>query len=200
MKILMVDNFDSFTWNLVEYISLEEEDLVVEKNTVTVEEVREIDPDAIVLSPGPGHPAKKSDTGNMLEIIREFSDTPMLGVCLGHQAMAEAFGGEVDRAPEPVHGKTSSLEHDGEEIYDGLPQGFPVGRYHSLIVSETPEEFEVVSEADGLVMGIRHTERPMEGVEFHPESILTSHGHEMIENFVERAREHRNRREPGGED
>ena len=187
--ILFVDNFDSFTWNLVDYTSVEGVETVVENNRVSLERVAEISPDGIVVSPGPGHPAKERDIGNVLDILHEFSDTPTLGVCLGHQAMAEAYGGEVGRAPEPVHGKTTRLRHDGESIYENLPQEFPVGRYHSLCVTEVPDSFEVTARGGGIVMGMRHNEKPLEGVQFHPESVLTAHGHEMMENFLRKARD-----------
>jgi anthranilate synthase component 2 len=187
--VLFVDNFDSFTWNLVDYTSVEGVETVVENNRVSLERVAEIDPDGIVVSPGPGHPANERDIGSVLKILREFAETPTLGVCLGHQAMAEAYGGEVGRAPEPVHGKTTRLRHDGETVYDGLPQEFPVGRYHSLCVTEVPDSFEVTARGGGIVMGMRHNEKPLEGVQFHPESVLTAHGHEMMENFLRRARD-----------
>jgi len=186
-KVLFVDNFDSFTWNLVDYLSVKGVETVVEKNRVSLERVDEIDPDAIVVSPGPGHPAKERDIGNVLRILREFSDVPTLGVCLGHQAMAEAYGGEVGHAPEPVHGKTARVSHDGEGVYEGLPQEFPAGRYHSLCVTDVPDEFHVTAEGGGIVMGMRHDDLPLEGVQFHPESVLTAHGHEMMEKFLEDA-------------
>ncbi|MDY6764509.1 MAG: aminodeoxychorismate/anthranilate synthase component II [Halobacteria archaeon] len=189
MRVLLVDNFDSFTWNLVDYITesdaLDDNDTVVEKNTVSVERVKEIDPDSIVISPGPGHPANERDMGNTLDVIREFSDTPTLGVCLGHQAMAQAYGGAVERAPEPVHGKATKISHDSKGVYEGIPQEFIAGRYHSLIVSGVPDEFEVTATSEDLVMGMRHIEKPLEGIQFHPESVLTSHGHELISNFLE---------------
>lgn len=187
--VLFIDNFDSFTWNLVDYTSVEGVETVVENNRVSLERVDEVAPDGIVVSPGPGHPANRRDIGNVLDILREYDDTPTLGVCLGHQAMAEAYGGEVGRAPEPVHGKTTSLEHDGEAVYADLPQDFPVGRYHSLCVTEVPDEFEVTARGGGIVMGMRHREKPLEGVQFHPESVLTAHGHEMMENFLRSARD-----------
>ena len=187
--VLFVDNFDSFTWNLVDYTSVEGVETVVENNRVSLERVAEISPDGIVVSPGPGHPANERDIGNVLDILHEFSDTPTLGVCLGHQAMAEAYGGEVGRAPEPVHGKTTRLRHDAESIYENLPQEFPVGRYHSLCVTEVPDCFEVTARGGGIVMGMRHREKPLEGVQFHPESVLTAHGHELMENFLKQARD-----------
>ncbi len=189
--VLFVDNFDSFTWNLVDYTSVEGVETVVENNRVSLERVDEVDPDGIVVSPGPGHPANERDIGNVLRILREYDETPTLGVCLGHQAMAEAYGGEVGRAPEPVHGKTTRLEHDGEGVYDDLPQNFPVGRYHSLCVTEVPDCFEVTAHGGDIVMGMRHREKPLEGVQFHPESVLTAHGHEMMERFLRKARERR---------
>jgi len=142
------------------------------------------------LSPlDPDIPANERDIGNVLDILREYDDTPTLGVCLGHQAMAQAYGGEVGRAPEPVHGKTTRLEHDGEGVYADLPQEFPVGRYHSLCVTDVPDEFKVTARGGGIVMGMRHREKPLEGVQFHPESVLTAHGHEMMANFLRLARE-----------
>jgi len=187
--VLFVDNFDSFTWNLVDYTSVEGVETVVENNRVSLGRVAEVDPDGIVVSPGPGHPANERDIGNVLDILHGFDDTPTLGVCLGHQAMAQAYGGDVGHAPEPVHGKTVRLEHDGEGIYADLPQGFPVGRYHSLCVTEVPDDFHVTGRGGGIVMGMRHDEKPLEGVQFHPESVLTAHGHEMMGNFLRRVRD-----------
>ncbi len=188
LTVLVVDNFDSFTWNLVDYVSVTGADTVVRDNRVTVEEARAVDPDAVVVSPGPGHPADRDDIGNTPDVIRAFEETPVLGVCLGHQAMAEEYGGTVGHAPEPVHGKSTELSHDGGGVYRGLPQDFPVGRYHSLCVTEVPEEFTVTAEGGGIVMGMRHRELPLEGVQFHPESVLTAHGHWMIEGFLSTAR------------
>ncbi len=188
LTVLVVDNFDSFTWNLVDYVSVTGADTVVRNNRVTVDEAREIDPDAVVVSPGPGHHGDRGDIGNTPDVIRALEETPILGVCLGHQAMAEEYGGEVGHAPEPVHGKATELEHDGEGVYEGLPQGFPVGRYHSLCVTDVPDGFEVTAEGGDIVMGMRHRSKPLEGVQFHPESVLTAHGHRMIEGFLSTAR------------
>ncbi|MFB6284933.1 MAG: aminodeoxychorismate/anthranilate synthase component II [Halobacteria archaeon] len=187
MEVLLIDNYDSFTWNLVDYVSVTGCSYTVETNDLRLETVKETDPDGIIISPGPGHPAKTGDVGNVPEILESCQDTPVLGVCLGHQMIAEQFGGEVERADMPVHGKASHVEHDGDRIYEGIPQGFPAGRYHSLVVRDVPEELEVVSTGDDVVMGLRHRELPMEGVQFHPESVLTSHGHKMIENFLDYA-------------
>jgi len=187
--VLFIDNFDSFTYNLVEYVS-EHAETTVRKNTATLEEVREIDPDAIVISPGPGHPANDRDVGVTNDVLREVSpDVPTLGVCLGLESAVHAYGGEIGRAPEPVHGKAFPIDHDGEGVYEGLEDGFQGGRYHSLIATEVPDCFEVTAttEVDGeeLVMGIRHTEFPIECVQFHPESVLTAVGHDVIRNFLD---------------
>lgn len=185
MKVLFIDNFDSFTWNLVDLID-QEADTIVKTNEVNIKEIEKIDPEAIVISPGPGNPEKERDIGNTVKIIKEFSETPTLGVCLGQQAMAVAYGGKVGRAPKPVHGKSSKIINDSKGIYKGLPKEFLAGRYHSLIVKEVPEVFEVsATDEENLIMGIRHTEKPLEGVQFHPESVLTSHGKDMIKNFLE---------------
>lgn len=189
MKVLLVDNFDSFTWNLVDYVS-RYADTVVETNRLGLDRVEEIGPDAVVVSPGPGHPGNPRDIGNTVRVLREYPETPTLGVCLGHQAMAEAYGGNVGRAPEPVHGKATQVSHDGETIYEGVPQDFPAGRYHSLVVTEVPDEFGVTARGDGVVMGMRHRRYPLEGVQYHPESVLTSHGHRLVENFLEWAEIH----------
>lgn len=183
MKVLLVDNFDSFTWNLVDYVS-RYADTVVETNRLGLDRVEEIGPDAVVVSPGPGHPGNPRDIGNTIEVIREYPDTPTLGVCLGHQALAEAFGGSVGRAPEPVHGKNTHVSHDGEAVYREVPQDFPAGRYHSLVVTEVPDEFMVTARGDDVVMGMRHRRYPLEGVQYHPESVLTAHGHQLVENFL----------------
>jgi len=191
--VLFVDNFDSFTYNLVEYVS-EHADTEVVRNTASVADVRAADPDAIVISPGPGHPANDRDVGVTTDVLREVSpEVPTLGVCLGLEAAVYAYGGEVARAPEPVHGKAVPIQHDGEGVFRGLAQGFRGGRYHSLIATAVPDDFEVtatttVETDDGeaeLVMGIRHRDHPIEAVQFHPESVLTAVGHDVIRNFLD---------------
>jgi len=187
-RVLFVDNFDSFTYNLVEYVSQHAETEVV-RNTASLSEVRALDPDAIVISPGPGHPRNERDVGVTLDVLREVSpEVPTLGVCLGLEAAVYAYGGTVGRAPEPVHGKAVAIEHDGAGVYAGLDQGFQGGRYHSLVATAVPDCFEVTATATHgdteLVMGIRHREYPIECVQFHPESVLTAVGHDVIENFL----------------
>ena len=201
--VLFVDNFDSFTYNLVEYVSQHARTDVL-TNTATVTEIREHDPDALVVSPGPGHPANDRDVGVSVEVFRELSPTiPTLGVCLGLEAAVYAYGGRVGRAPDPIHGKASPIDHDGEGIFDGLDQGFRGGRYHSLVATEVPDCFAVTATTDHesakrrsadaavksqpgetLVMGVRHREYPIECVQFHPESVLTACGHDLVENFL----------------
>lgn len=185
-RVLVVDNFDSFTYNLVEYVSQHAETEVV-RNTVSLSDVRAVDPDAVVISPGPGHPRNERDVGVTPELLREVSQTvPTLGVCLGLEAAVQAYGGSVGRAPEPVHGKAVAIEHDGEGVYRGLEQGFQGGRYHSLIATEVPDAFDVTAtgaESD-LVMGVRHREYPIACVQFHPESVLTGVGHDIVRNFL----------------
>jgi anthranilate synthase component 2 len=188
-RVLVVDNFDSFTYNLVEYVSQHAETEVV-RNTASLSDVRAVDPDAVVISPGPGHPRNERDVGVTPELLREVSQTvPTLGVCLGLEAAVQAYGGSVGRAPEPVHGKAVAIEHDGEGVYRGLEQGFQGGRYHSLIATEVPDAFDVTAtgaESD-LVMGVRHREYPIACVQFHPESVLTGVGHDIVRNFLRTA-------------
>jgi anthranilate synthase component 2 len=188
-SVLFVDNFDSFTYNLVEYASEFAETRVV-RNTASLAEIRALAPDAIVLSPGPGHPENERDVGVTTDVLRELSpEVPTLGVCLGLEAAVYAYGGAVGRAPKPVHGKAFPIDHDGEGVFAGLDQGFQGGRYHSLIAIEVPDAFEVTAttEADGteLVMGVRHRESPISAVQFHPESVLTAVGHDLIRNFLD---------------
>jgi anthranilate synthase component 2 len=188
--VLVIDNFDSFTYNLVEYIS-QHEDTTVEvlRNTASLEDVRSVDPDAIVISPGPGHPRNNRDVGVTMDVLGELSpEIPTLGVCLGLEAAVHEYGGTVDRAPEPIHGKAFPIEHDGKGVYRGLKQEFQGGRYHSLVALEVPECFEITAttdhEGEELVMGIRHREHPIECVQFHPESVLTAVGHDIVGNFL----------------
>ena len=188
-RVLFIDNFDSFTYNLVEYVSEHAETGVV-RNTAALDEVRAFDPDAIVISPGPGHPENERDVGVTMDVLRELSpDVPTLGVCLGLEAAVYAYGGTVGRAPEPIHGKAVPIDHDGTGVFAGLEQGIQGGRYHSLIATEVPEAFEVsatttADEGTELVMGVRHRDYPIEAVQFHPESVLTTVGHDVIENFL----------------
>jgi len=194
MNVVFVDNFDSFTYNLVEYVSERGHDTTVLKNTASINEVRAADPDAIVVSPGPGHPATERDVGVTMPVLRELSPTvPTLGVCLGMEAAVYEFGGTVGHAPEPVHGKAYPVEHDGDGVYRGLEQGFQAGRYHSLVCTDIPECFDVTATTDHggetLAMGVRHESYPLEGVQFHPESVLTGVGHDIVGNFLTTARE-----------
>jgi anthranilate synthase component 2 len=188
-RVLFIDNFDSFTYNLVEYVSEHAETEVV-RNTATLDDVRAFDPDAIVISPGPGHPKHDRDVGVTMDVLREVSpEVPTLGVCLGLEAAVYAYGGTVGRAPEPIHGKAFPIDHDGEGVFAGLEQGFQGGRYHSLVATEVPDAFEVsatttTDEGTELVMGVRHREYPIEAVQFHPESVLTAVGHDVIANFL----------------
>ncbi|WP_299237528.1 anthranilate synthase component II [Natronomonas sp.] len=188
--VLFVDNFDSFTYNLVEYVSQHEgARTTVRRNTASLAEIRAAEPDAIVISPGPGHPKRDRDVGVTADVLRELGpDVPTLGVCLGLEAAVYEYGGTVDRAPEPIHGKAFAVEHDGRGVYRGLEQGFQGGRYHSLIARDVPSCFEVTATTEHggeeLVMGVRHREHPIECVQFHPESVLTGVGHEIIGNFL----------------
>jgi anthranilate synthase component 2 len=187
-SVLFVDNFDSFTYNLVEYVS-EHADTEVVRNTASLADVRAADPDAVVISPGPGHPENDRDVGVTNDLLRDVSpEVPTLGVCLGLEAAVYAYGGSVGRAPEPVHGKAFAVDHDGAGVYRGLDQGFQAGRYHSLIAESVPDCFEVSATTDHggeeLVMGVRHREHPIHCVQFHPESVLTAVGHDVVENFL----------------
>ena len=184
--ILVIDNYDSFTYNLVQYFGELGADIqVVRNDQTTVEAIREQAPERIVISPGPKTP---SEAGICLEVIGAFAGKiPILGVCLGHQAIGQAFGGQVVRAPQLMHGKTSEISHDGKTIFAGLPNPFPATRYHSLIVArETlPACLEISAyTSDGLIMGLRHRELKVEGVQFHPESILTDAGKQLLGNFL----------------
>jgi len=185
MKVLMVDNYDSFTYNLVQYLGELGADLEVERNdAASVDELLARGYDRVVVSPGPCTPNEAGISVEMMSRAPE-AGIPTLGVCLGHQSLAQAFGGTVIRH-KPVHGKTTTITHDGHGIFNGLPQDLVVGRYHSLVVSEDdmPECFAITARGGEVVMAIRHRELPVEGVQFHPESVLTEHGKRMIENFL----------------
>ena len=184
--ILMIDNYDSFTYNLVQYLGQLGENVTVRRNDeISIEEIAALKPDAIFLSPGPCSP---KEAGITVDVIRHFhKDIPLMGVCLGHQSLGYAFGGEVVRAERIMHGKTSDIINDGKTIFRGLPNPFVAGRYHSLIVKRDslPACFEVSAEtAEGELMGIRHREYPVEGIQFHPESVLTPNGKRIIRNFL----------------
>ena len=184
--LLVIDNYDSFTYNLVQYFGELGQAMEVRRNDeVTVEEVRRMGPSHICISPGPCTP---SEAGVSCEVIREFGATvPLLGVCLGHQSIGQVYGGDVVRADKLMHGKTSEIQHDGKGVFAGLPDPFTATRYHSLIVrrESLPECLEVTAwTADDVIMGLRHKEHPVHGVQFHPESILTEHGKTMLRNFL----------------
>ena len=186
MKVLMVDNYDSFTYNLVHLLEeLGAEVVTVRNDAITPDEAEALAPSHLVVSPGPGRP---EDAGVSVELIRRLGPTvPTLGVCLGHQAIVEAFGGEVGQAKALLHGKSSPVEHDGKGVFTGLPGGFEAGRYHSLAALRVPDDLEVTARTpDGEVMGVRHRALPIEGVQFHPESVLTPLGPRLGRNFLER--------------
>jgi anthranilate synthase component 2 len=190
-KVLVVDNYDSFTYNLVQYLGELGADPIVWRNDAFgLDDVRDLKPDAILVSPGPCTP---NEAGQSVSVISEFGpEVPVLGVCLGHQSIGAAFGARVVRAPVIMHGKTSSINHDATGVFHSLPEGLTATRYHSLIVVEPPEELVVnawVDDAAGrTIMGLRHATYPVHGVQFHPESALTEHGHAMLENFLKLAR------------
>ena len=182
MKVLVVDNYDSFTYNLVQYLGELGADVEVMRNDVS--ELLEHEPDRLIVSPGPCTP---NEAGLSMRAVRRFGErgTPVLGVCLGQQSLAQEFGGRVVRG-EPVHGKTAEMEHDGRTIYAGLESPLVVGRYHSLVVDESllPDSLEVSARAGDVIMGLRHRALPVEGVQFHPESVLTPQGKAMLRNFL----------------
>jgi len=186
--VLVIDNYDSFTYNLVQYLGELGADVQVMRNdVVSLDEVAATKPDRIVISPGPGRPEQ---AGVTMSVIRQLGQTtPVLGVCLGHQAIGAVFGGSVVRAGVPMHGKISTIEHDGRGVFHGISGPFPASRYHSLVVSDAdlPADLEVSARTreDGIIMGLRHRTWPVHGVQFHPESILTGEGHRILRNFLE---------------
>jgi para-aminobenzoate synthetase component 2 len=185
-RVLVVDNYDSFVFNLVQYLAQLGTEVEVRRNDkVAVDDDVVVEADGILLSPGPGKP---EDAGVCIDMIRAVGEhTPIFGVCLGHQAIAVAYGGRVDRAPELLHGKTSEVEHDGAGVLAGLPSPFTATRYHSLaaVESELPSELEITARtAGGVIMALRHRDLPVEGVQFHPESVLTQGGHRMLANWL----------------
>ena len=188
MRVLLVDNYDSFTYNLAHLLEELGGEIVVRRNDeLDAEAAAALEPTHLVVSPGPGRP---EESGATLEIIRRLAPTtPTLGVCLGHQAIVEAFGGEIAQAKRLLHGKPSVIEHDGRGIFAGLPQGFSAGRYHSLAATRVPDELEISAHSeDGEVMGVRHRALPVDGVQFHPESVLTLPlGRDLLENFLKGA-------------
>jgi len=183
--ILLIDNYDSFTYNLAQFLGELGEKLEVRRNDqITIDEIADRKPQRIVISPGPGEP---QNAGICIDVIRQFTGKiPILGVCLGHQAIGYAFGGNVVRAPTLMHGKTSRIHHDSKTIFRELPQDFVATRYHSLIVEKKglPAELEISAETDGLIMGLRHRKLQLEGVQFHPESVLTEVGMQLLRNFL----------------
>jgi len=184
--ILLLDNYDSFTYNLAQYLGQMGQELEVRRNDqITLDEIEELQPERIVISPGPCTP---KEAGISVPLVEHFAGKiPILGVCLGHQAIGAAFGGRVIRAPQIMHGKTSEIHHDGKTVFRGLPQNFQATRYHSLIVEREnlPKELEISAETDGLIMGLRHRKLLVEGVQFHPESVLTDVGLQLLRNFLE---------------
>ncbi|MFL6585999.1 MAG: anthranilate synthase component II [Luteimonas sp.] len=191
--LLMIDNYDSFTWNLVQYLQALGAEVRVERNdALSVDAIAKLAPERIVISPGPCTP---NEAGVSLELIERLgATTPILGVCLGHQGIGQAYGGKVIRAQRIMHGKTSAIRHEGRGVFAGLPDGYEATRYHSLVVEQSslPDCLEVTAwteHDDGSreeIMGLRHRSHPVEGVQFHPESILTEHGHALLKNFLER--------------
>ncbi len=186
VRMLLIDNYDSFTYNLVQAFAALGAEVIVHRNdAITVEEAKALEPTHLVISPGPGRP---DDAGVSMDMIDAFAkDIPVLGVCLGHQSLVQLFGGEIVRAERLMHGKTSNATHDGKTIFEGLSQPLEVGRYHSLCAEQEslPEDFEVTAKTErGEIMGVRHRKLPLEGVQFHPESVLTPEGNRLMANFL----------------
>lgn len=184
--ILIIDNYDSFTYNLVHIVATETDDYkVIRNDAMTVEEVRELNPDKILISPGPGRPEDAGITEKLIDTLG--SEIPVLGVCLGHQAIGDVFGAKVVYAPTLMHGKTSEIYHDGKSVFDGIEDGFTATRYHSLVLDPNtiPEVLEVTAKTDDdVIMGVRHKSYPIEGIQFHPESILTTEGPKIVKNWL----------------
>ena len=188
MRVLVIDNYDSFTYNLVQYLGeLGADPIVARNDEMTPSEGRSLKPDRLLISPGPGRP---ENAGTSVEFLQTLgTEIPSLGVCLGHQAIVTAFGGRIDLAPEPRHGKTSEIRHDGKGVFANLEMPFTATRYHSLATVELPAELEACAwSEDGVIQGIRHRQLPMSGVQFHPESVLTSEGKKLLTNFLEATR------------
>jgi anthranilate synthase component 2 len=185
--ILVIDNYDSFTYNLVQYLGELGQEIVVHRNdAITLDEIAALKPDQLLISPGPCSPA---EAGVSVAVIQRFAgEIPILGVCLGHQSIGHAFGGKIIRAQRLMHGKTSTIHHENIGVFAGLPSDFPAIRYHSLVIERAslPECLEITATSeDGEIMGVRHKTLPIEGVQFHPESVLTEHGHAMLQNFLD---------------
>ena len=185
--ILLLDNYDSFTYNLLHYLGELGKEVVVKRNdALSAADVLAMKPEAIVISPGPGTP---EESGICLDLVKQAAGKiPLLGVCLGHQSIGQAFGGKVIRAPQPMHGKVSAIRHQGKSVFKGLPSPFTATRYHSLMVEKTslPDCLEITAETeDGIIMGLQHKEFNMHGVQFHPESIASEYGHELLRNFID---------------
>lgn len=190
--ILIIDNYDSFTYNLVNLVALHTDEFkVIRNDALSLSEIQELNPDGILISPGPGHP---SFAGVTEKVIADLGPRiPLLGVCLGHQAIGNVFGAKIMRAPKPMHGKVSTISHDGNGVFSALPQNFTATRYHSLIISEDglPAELHVSARSDdGVIQGVRHKTYPVEGIQFHPESILTSYGPQIISNWIHQNKAH----------
>jgi anthranilate synthase component 2 len=191
-RILVIDNYDSFTYNLVQYLGeLGVEPLVHRHDALSIQQITALDPGGVVISPGPGTP---DDAGLSMEVIRSFAgERPVLGVCLGHQCIAQVFGARIVRAPQVMHGKTSLIRHDSRGVFANLPDPLEATRYHSLVVdrASVPAALEITAETDdGTIMGLRHRDHAVEGVQFHPESILTVSGHDLLRNFLDQVAAH----------